>query len=406
MHRDLDEVLASQQKMLVQRGETDNLADDAATRQLFTAHLAQVERFLAGRSCFRTLPVRYHEAVADPAATAAQVAAFLERPLDRTAMAQAVDGALYRNRASPVDVGPELRSACEAAEEPYECGTTAAAVAATMRRMSMRVLLLLAVLAAAAAAFWLRPAPSAAASPAAAPLVQWVATAHQLGIVGYRDPAVAVSPSGRLVAFSEGRGLRVVPIGGGVEVASALGEGQVRHLAWIDDRRVVFEDGGAAARWQMLDLGGGARPLWPTATLTGTGATSGMSLPANSLRQLAASPDGAWVVGMVAGSEGPGAVARAARRPGAVADADHQRPGLLAGVGLGQGDRLRADRRRGRPRVGAVRQPGAGDDPAARHRRQHRVLGRRHARSTRRPPTSAASWTCGGSSASPAPPPA
>ena len=98
MHRDLDEVLASQQKMLVQRGETDNLADDAATRELFTTHLTQVERFLAGRSCFRTLPVRYHEAVADPAATAAQVAAFLERPLDRAAMAQAVDGALYRNR--------------------------------------------------------------------------------------------------------------------------------------------------------------------------------------------------------------------------------------------------------------------------------------------------------------------
>ena len=196
-----------------------------------------------------------------------------------------------------------------------------------------------------------------------APLVQWVATAHQLGIVGYRDPAVAVSPSGRLVAFSEGRGLRVVPIGGGVEVASTLGEGQVRHLAWIDDRRVVFEDGGAAARWQMLDLGGGARPLWPTATLTGTGPTSGMSLPANSLRQLAASPDGAWVVGMVAGSEGPELWRVRLDGQELWRTADHRRPGHLAGVGVGQGDRLCADRGRGRARLGAVRQPGLATTP-------------------------------------------
>ena len=171
--------------------------------------------------------------------------------------------------------------------------------------MSTRVLLLLAVLAAAAAAFWMRPSPSVAASPATTPVVHWVATAHQLGIVGYRDPAVAVAPGGRLVAYSEGRTLRVLPIGGGVDVATTRGEGQIRHLAWIDDRRVIFEDGGAAARWQMLDFAAGARPLWPTATLTGTGATSGMSLPANSLRQVVASPDGAWIVGMVAGGEGP-----------------------------------------------------------------------------------------------------
>ena len=60
-----------------------------------------------------------------------------------------------------------------------------------MRRMSTRVWLLLAVLAAAGAAFWLRPSPSVAAAPTEPPLLQWVATAHQLGIVGYRDPAVA-----------------------------------------------------------------------------------------------------------------------------------------------------------------------------------------------------------------------
>ncbi len=174
--------------------------------------------------------------------------------------------------------------------------------------MSSRVLTLVGV-AAIAVAVWLAGVGRNTNGPAirAEPLgvTAWVATAHQQGIVGYRDPAVAVSPSGRLVAFSEGRALRVAPTGGGVDVAAVRGEGQLRHLAWIDDRRILFEDGGATARWQMHELGVGTRPLWPVATLEGGGATSGMTLPANALRQLSVSPDGVWIAGIVAGREGP-----------------------------------------------------------------------------------------------------
>ncbi|MEP7116973.1 MAG: hypothetical protein ABI880_05300 [Acidobacteriota bacterium] len=141
--------------------------------------------------------------------------------------------------------------------------------------------------------------------PAAGSGVAWVATAHQQGIVGYRDPAVALSPDGRLVAYSEGRVLRVTPVQGGIDVTTARGQGQIRHLTWIDDRRVIFEDGGAAVRWQLLELGMGTRPLWPEATLEGSGTTSGVTLEANQLRQLSASPDGAWVAGVAAGREGP-----------------------------------------------------------------------------------------------------
>lgn len=99
MRRDLGEVLASQQAMLVRRGETGQAGDDARTREVYTAHLAQVRRFLAARDCFRTLEVDYAAAVQAPAAAAAEVAAFLGRPLDQAAMARAVDDALYRNRA-------------------------------------------------------------------------------------------------------------------------------------------------------------------------------------------------------------------------------------------------------------------------------------------------------------------
>jgi hypothetical protein len=96
MHRALDEVLLSQQAMLERRGEHDG--DPARAREIYTAHLAQVERFMAARSCFRVLPVQYREAVADPAAAAAQVATLVGRSLDQRAMIGAVDGSLYRNR--------------------------------------------------------------------------------------------------------------------------------------------------------------------------------------------------------------------------------------------------------------------------------------------------------------------
>jgi hypothetical protein len=99
MHRELDEVLASQRAMLARRGELAPDGEDARMRDLYTSHLRQVERFMAGRACFRTLTVRYGDAVAAPAAASAAVARFLALPLDQAAMTGAIDGALYRNRA-------------------------------------------------------------------------------------------------------------------------------------------------------------------------------------------------------------------------------------------------------------------------------------------------------------------
>ena len=174
-----------------------------------------------------------------------------------------------------------------------------------MRGMSSRLVTLIGVLAIAGAVWFAARSRTGAASPVVPGPTHWVATAHQRGIVGYRDPAVAVSPSGRLVAYSEGRQLRVAPVGGGVEVSSSVGAGQIRHLAWVDDLRVVVEDGGAAERWRLHEIGVGTRALWPTSELTGGGASAGVTLRANSLRQLSVSPDGAWVVGTVAGREGP-----------------------------------------------------------------------------------------------------
>lgn len=95
--------------------------------------------------------------------------------------------------------------------------------------------------------------------------LRWLATAHQLGPVGYRDPAGAVSPDGNWIAYSEGRFLRVRPIGGGPAVDLPAGEAQIRFLSWDLTSRYLLTDGVAPpGGWVIFDvLSRTRRPLWP-----------------------------------------------------------------------------------------------------------------------------------------------
>jgi len=88
------------QLMLRARGEAVAPDDAERSRAMFAGHVAQVERFMAGRDCFRVLPLRYDEVLAAPEAAAVQVARFLGRSLDTAAMVRSVEPQLYRNRAT------------------------------------------------------------------------------------------------------------------------------------------------------------------------------------------------------------------------------------------------------------------------------------------------------------------
>src|SRR5215510_13656413 len=83
-------------------------------------------------------------------------------------------------------------------------------------------------------AFIDRPGPATSM-----PRLSWVATAHQFGPVGYRDPAGGISPDGAWIAYSEGRFLRVKPIDGGPIVDLPAGPAQIRYLAWRPDSQAV-----------------------------------------------------------------------------------------------------------------------------------------------------------------------
>jgi len=98
MNRRLEEVLASQQKMLARRGETNDIADDRMM-ELFEKDLREVKYLLKRRPQFETLEIDYTEAVANPRQQAEKIREFLGLPLDVDKMAKVADKTLYRNRA-------------------------------------------------------------------------------------------------------------------------------------------------------------------------------------------------------------------------------------------------------------------------------------------------------------------
>ncbi len=101
LRRDLDEVVASQNKMLERRGENNPL-DDRSTKDYFLRHLVQV-RFLArNRKNIELLEVQYRDALEAPLEFARRVSAFLGGRLDPETMANVVDAQLYRNRKAEI----------------------------------------------------------------------------------------------------------------------------------------------------------------------------------------------------------------------------------------------------------------------------------------------------------------
>ncbi len=97
MRRDLDEVLASQNKMLVHRGE-ENPADDKTMTEAYLNHLAAVRIMVRKRPNMEIMEVFYDQAIANPRATAEAINTFLGGELNVGAMVSAIDAELYRNR--------------------------------------------------------------------------------------------------------------------------------------------------------------------------------------------------------------------------------------------------------------------------------------------------------------------
>ncbi|MFP3940728.1 MAG: sulfotransferase family protein [Thermoanaerobaculia bacterium] len=98
MRRHLEEVVASQNKMLERRGETSETPDDRMM-ELYAGHLRRVDAMLRHAPHFRWIDLHYSSVLERPSEAAERVRNFLGMDLDVERMAGAVDEGLYRNRA-------------------------------------------------------------------------------------------------------------------------------------------------------------------------------------------------------------------------------------------------------------------------------------------------------------------
>jgi hypothetical protein len=102
VRRKMDEILASQSKMLERRGEADGALPDAKMAQLFDKHLQKVFAWMDERPNVAYLNVDYNQTLRDPLSILYTVNDFVGGSLDVAAMAAVVDPDLYRNRGEGV----------------------------------------------------------------------------------------------------------------------------------------------------------------------------------------------------------------------------------------------------------------------------------------------------------------
>jgi hypothetical protein len=98
MERDMDEVLASQEKMLSRLGRPAAPRDQI--RRSFAVHLDRLFAWLPGRQTMSVLRVSYNELLADPQSGCRRIASFLDDVPSAAGMCGAIDVSLYRNRAA------------------------------------------------------------------------------------------------------------------------------------------------------------------------------------------------------------------------------------------------------------------------------------------------------------------
>jgi hypothetical protein len=98
MQRKMEEILASQRKMLVRSGKPTDKVSDEQLAGMYAKHLAKVKAWLNEQSNFSVLYLDYNGILLDPLNQSGKVNRFLNDSLDEPKMAGVVDPDLYRQR--------------------------------------------------------------------------------------------------------------------------------------------------------------------------------------------------------------------------------------------------------------------------------------------------------------------
>ena len=100
LERDVQEILASQRKMLLNRKE-EKMGDETEIKAQIQKHLSAMKPWLVRQPNIEVLFVNYNTLVRNPEPLCEQITEFLDRPLNQTRMLAIPDKQLYRNRMVP-----------------------------------------------------------------------------------------------------------------------------------------------------------------------------------------------------------------------------------------------------------------------------------------------------------------
>lgn len=99
MHRPMQEILASQRKMLINRGEDPDKVSDAQMAEMFEKNLQQSERWINSQAHASRIDIHYRQLITNPRPLVSAVNKFLGGGLDEDKMLGVIDPGLYRQRA-------------------------------------------------------------------------------------------------------------------------------------------------------------------------------------------------------------------------------------------------------------------------------------------------------------------
>jgi len=99
MLRSVEEIVASQRRMLWRGGQGAGAGTDAELADVYRTHLRRIESWLAAQPHLDTMYVGYRDVIEAPEVNAIRIGRFLGRQLDHRAMVDMVDPSLYRERA-------------------------------------------------------------------------------------------------------------------------------------------------------------------------------------------------------------------------------------------------------------------------------------------------------------------
>lgn len=99
MERDIEEILASQKRMLARSGVVEEKpVSDQEMRIYYQAHLKQVKSYLAEHDWLNIMFVSYNQVLLNPEGEFRKIAEFLDNFVDPSSMTSIVDPILYRER--------------------------------------------------------------------------------------------------------------------------------------------------------------------------------------------------------------------------------------------------------------------------------------------------------------------